>query len=266
MALVVFTSLCGCLLSPFPIHGLSAALGILSITLASGAAGCLNQWYEAKSDARMERTKNRPVAAGRITPLAGLTFGLLIAFLSLCIMQLTFGFFQSFFLFFNIIFYSFFYTVVLKPNTDQNIVIGGGAGALPPVIGYSFCGTVDLYAWVLFLIIFMWTPTHFWALSLRLKDDYKSANIPILPNTKGNLYTKKMMGVYAILTTMCSFIPLFLRHSMGLMWFIFIVLNTIWLHLSYAVYKDQKDPIKLFLFSILYLFLIFFSLIIFHRL
>ncbi|CAO4847888.1 MAG: Protoheme IX farnesyltransferase [Holosporales bacterium] len=266
MALVVFTSLCGFLLSPFPIHGLSAALGILSITLASGAAGCLNQWYEAKTDARMQRTKNRPVAAGRITPLASLTFGLFIAFLSLCIMQLTFGFFQSFFLFFNIVFYSYFYTVILKPNTDQNIVIGGGAGALPPVIGYSLCGTIDLYALVLFLIIFMWTPTHFWALSLRLKDDYKCANIPILPNTKGDHHTKKMMVVYALLTTLSSFIPLFLRSSMLVMWFAFITLNVVWLHLSYSVYKDQKDPIKLFLFSILYLFLIFFMLVVFHRL
>lgn len=265
MALVVFTSFCGCLLSPFPIHGLSAALGILSITLASGAAGCLNQWYEKKTDALMQRTKNRPVASGRITAHASLIFGLIITSLSLCIMQMAFGLFQSLFLLFNIAFYAFFYTVILKPNTDQNIVIGGGAGALPPVIGYSLGGTVDVYALMLFLIIFMWTPTHFWALSLRLKDDYKSANIPILPNTKGDLYTKKMMVLYAVLTTLMTFCPLFLRSSRIILWIGFVIINTVWLYLSYATYKDQKDPIKLFLFSILYLFFIFFMLVIFHR-
>lgn len=265
MGLVVFTSVCGYLMAPHTIHPFLAVVGILAIALGAGSSGCLNQWYEAKSDALMLRTKNRPVASGRIPVDSALSFGLILAASSLLIMQIAFGTKSCLLLAFTIWYYAYFYTVLLKPNTDQNIVLGGAAGALPPVLGYSLVSSVDLFALSLFLIIFCWTPTHFWALSLNLKDDYAKAKIPVLPNTKGDFRTTIWIFVYAILTAIVSYIPLVLRPAAVSLWVIVSVLNIFWLMFSFRpIYNcTRKTTFPLFLYSMAYLFFLFLAFSIF---
>ncbi len=259
MALVIFTSFCGYMLAPYSVHPFLAFAGILSIALSAGASGCLNQWYEAKTDRIMARTKNRPVASNRISKEEAFNFGIALSVLSLILMQLSFGLFPCLFLAFTIFYYAYFYTVILKPNTDQNIVIGGAAGAFPPMIGYCLAAPIDLFALSLFLIVFLWTPAHFWALSFSIKDDYKEANIPILLNTKGAHYTVKAIYAYALLTTFISFLPLILRSASMLTWGSVSVLNVIWMYYSTAllVSIEKKQAMRLFFYSIFYLFALF---------
>jgi protoheme IX farnesyltransferase len=265
MGLVIFTALCGYILSPFSIHPFLAFVGLLAIATGAGASGCLNQWYEARTDALMDRTRHRAVSSGAIPADAALSLGIILSILSIIVLQITFGLMQCLLLAFTIFYYAFVYTVCLKPYTDQNIVWGGVSGALPPVIGYSLGGTIDLYAGILFFIIFFWTPAHFWALSLTLKEDYNKAHIPILPNTKGDAYTKKQILLYATLTALISFLPLFLRHSPLILWGIFIILNVIWLKKCIHLYNETlPQPLKVFFFSMVYLFSIFLLLSIFH--
>lgn len=259
MLLVVFTSFCGYMLAPYSVHPFLAFSGILSIALSAGASGCLNQWYEAKTDAMMTRTKNRPVASNRISREEAFNFGIALSILSLILMQLSFGFFPCLFLAFTIFYYAYFYTVILKPNTDQNIVIGGAAGAFPPMIGYCIAAPIDLFSVSLFLIIFLWTPAHFWALSFSLKDDYKAANIPVLLNTKGERYTAKAIYFYALCTTLISFLPLILRDASMLTWGSVYALNIIWMYYAAAllVTLEKKQAMSLFFYSIFYLFALF---------
>ncbi|MBP9752366.1 MAG: heme o synthase [Proteobacteria bacterium] len=267
MSLVIFTSVCGYLLSPFSVHPFLAFVGILSIAIGAGASGCLNQWYEQKTDALMSRTKNRPIPSGRIDSDSALSFGVILSITSIILLQISFGLLQSFLLLFTILFYSLFYTIILKPNTPQNIVWGGISGALPPVIGYSLGGSIDVYAFCLFLIIFFWTPAHFWALSLNCKDDYANASIPIMPNIKGDQYTKNLIFVYAILTTLSTFLLIYLRESSILYISLLIILNTYWLYICYQLRRkgtNQKDNLKVFFYSMIYLFLIFLFTSIFH--
>lgn len=265
MGLVIFTTLCGYMLSPFSVHPFLALVGLLAIATGAGASGCLNQWYEARTDVLMERTKHRVLAIGIISSDAALALGIILSILSIIILQITFGLVQSLLLSFTIFYYAYIYTVLLKPHTDQNIVWGGVSGALPPVIGYSLGGSLDLYAWILFFIIFFWTPAHFWALSLTLKEDYSKANIPILPNTKGDSYTKKKIFIYAFWTSITSFLPLFLRPSSFILWGLFIILNALWLQKCYQLWNESLlNPLKVFFFSMFYLFFIFLFLSIFH--
>lgn len=259
MTLVIFTSFCGYILAPYSVHPFLAFSGILSIALSAGASGCLNQWYEAKTDAMMIRTKNRPLPSNRISKEEALNFGIVLSVLSLILMQLSFGLFSCLFLAFTIFYYAYFYTVILKPNTDQNIVIGGAAGAFPPMIGYTLAAPIDLFAISLFLIIFLWTPAHFWALSFNIKDDYKAANIPVLLNTKGSLYTVKAIYFYALLTTLTSFFPLILRGASTLSWGSVGMLNVIWMYFATALLVSikKKHAMSLFFYSIFYLFALF---------
>jgi protoheme IX farnesyltransferase len=264
MALVIFTSFSGYILSPHSCSPFFVFIGILSISIAAGASGCLNQWYEAETDALMERTKNRPVASGKITKESALSFGIILSVISLIMMQAAFGLLQTFLLAFTIWFYAYFYTIILKPRTPQNIVWGGISGALPPVIGYSLGGTIDIYAFVLFLIIFFWTPPHFWALSMTLKDDYKKAGIPLMPTEKGEVYTKKLMIFYGILTSLSSLLLLYLRETNIFHIISYVAINIYWFFLILNNNFTKNKNIKLFLFSILYLFLIFFLASCFH--
>ncbi|CAO5680380.1 MAG: Protoheme IX farnesyltransferase [Holosporales bacterium] len=267
MSLVIFTSICGYILSPFIVHPFLAFVGILSIAMGAGASGCLNQWYEAKTDSYMLRTKNRPIPSGRIDPDSALSFGVILSITSLILLQVSFGVLQSFLLFFTIIYYTCFYTMVLKPNTVQNIVWGGASGALPPLIGYSLGGTVDVYAFFLFLIIFFWTPVHFWALSLNCKEDYKNARIPIMVNLKGEQYTKNLMFVYALLTSLSTGMLVYLRESSLLFVILLLVLNFIWLYVCYRFTfskNNEKQNLKVFFYSMIYLFLVFLFAAIFH--
>ena len=259
MTLVIFTSFCGYMLAPYSVHPFLAFSGILSIALSAGASGCLNQWYEAKTDRMMERTKNRPVSSKRISREEAFNFGIALSVLSLLLMQLSFGLFPCLFLALTIFYYAYFYTVILKPNTDQNIVVGGAAGAFPPMIGYSLAAPIDLFAVSLFLIIFLWTPAHFWALSFSIQDDYKAANIPVLLNTKGPRYTVKAIYFYALLTTLISFLPLILRNASMLTWGSVGVLNIIWMYYATALFVsiEKKQAMSLFFYSIFYLFALF---------
>lgn len=264
MGLVVFTAYCGYLLSPFSIHPFLAFVGILSIALGAGASGCLNQWYESKTDALMSRTKNRPIPSGRVSKESALRFGMVLAFTSVLLLQIAFSALQSLSLLFTIFYYSFFYSVILKPYTVQNIVIGGASGAFPPVIGYSLGGTIDTYAFFLFLIIFLWTPMHFWSLAFGIKDDYKASGLPILHNAKGDQYTKRRIFYYTIMTILSTFIPLLLRPSSILAWFSFFILNSILFYFAVELQKNTKKYKDLFLFSMIYLFFIFLFLVFFH--
>lgn len=259
MALVIFTSFCGYLLAPYSIHPFLAFSGIFAIALGAGASGCLNQWYEAKIDSMMMRTKNRPVAAGRIATEDAFKFGIILSLFSLIIMQISFGFAHCLFLAFTIFYYVYFYTVILKPNTDQNIVIGGASGAFPPMIGYFLAAPIDLFSISLFLIIFLWTPAHFWSLSFSLKDDYKKSNIPIVLNTKGERYTAKAIYIYAILTTVVSFVPLILRNTSVIAWGVVGIVNVIWLYYATALFAniEKTQAMTLFFYSIFYLFALF---------
>ena len=259
MALVIFTSFCGYMLAPYSVHPFLAFVGILSIALGAGASGCLNQWYEAKTDRMMIRTKNRPVASNRIAKEEAFNFGMALSALSLILMQISFGFAQCLFLAFTIFYYAYFYTVILKPNTDQNIVIGGAAGAFPPMIGYFLAAPIDVFSVSLFLIIFLWTPAHFWALSFSLSADYKQANIPILLNTKGAGYTAKAIYIYAILTTVMSFAPLILRDASIIVWGVVGIINVIWLYYATALFVniEKTQAMTLFFYSIFYLFALF---------
>ena len=262
---MVFTALSGYLVSPGAVHPFLGFVGILAIALGTGAAGCLNHWYEFKTDALMERTKNRPIANGVINPDDALSFGVILAVGSVILLEIAQGFLPSVLLAFSILFYVFFYTIYLKPRTWQSIVWGGAAGARPPVIGYSFSGNIDLYAWSLFLIIFLWTPSHFWVLAMGLKKDYASAGIPTLPNIKGDEVTRKQIFWYAVASGISSFIPLFMKQSHYVLWVCFIVLNAFWIIKSFMfMVKKEENSKKLFIFSIFYLFFIFLLLSIFH--
>lgn len=265
MLLVIFTAFCGYMVSPLHVHPFLAFVGILSIAIGAGASGCLNQWYEVHTDSLMKRTQNRPLVRGVIHTNDALGFGIILSLLSIILIQVSFGILQSFLLSFTIAYYAFFYTIYLKPRFSQNIVWGGAAGALPPVIGYSLGSPIDAYACSLFLIIFLWTPPHFWALAMTLKNDYEKAKTPMLPNIKGDIYTKKQIVYYAILTTLSSLLPIVLRPSHIFLTIIIIIVNIIWLHHAYKLYNETNyNPLKFFGISIFYLFVIFLLLSVFH--
>jgi heme o synthase len=194
MSLVVFTGVVGLLLAPGTIHPLIGFAAILCIAVGSGAAGAINMWYERDIDALMDRTKNRPLPQGRLQPGEALGFGVTLALGSVLAMYTLVNFWAAFYLAVAILFYVFVYTIFLKRRTPQNIVIGGAAGALPPVIGWAaVMNQTSLLPWILFGIIFLWTPPHFWALALYRSEDYKRANVPMLPVVGGIEGTKKML-------------------------------------------------------------------------
>ena len=263
MYLVVFTTLvgyiCGYTSSENVLNPYLSIIGIFAIALGAGSAGVLNQWYDRDIDSKMERTKNRPIPTGKIEPTDAFVFGLLGSILSIIIIGLSINWFAGFFLCFTIIFYAFFYTIVLKRYTDQNIVIGGASGAFPPMIGYVCAvGNLTLEAFILFGIIFLWTPPHFWALALKTKIEYRLANVPMLPNTRGDKVTKKQILLYAILVVLFSTILFFLDYN-SILYLIFSLL--LGMKFIYECIKllrfDDYDERKVFNFSIIYLFLIY---------
>ena len=197
MSLVVFTGLCGMLMAPGSLHPVLAFTAILCIAIGAGAAGCLNMWWDRDIDAVMSRTRNRPLPQGTIEPDSALAFGVISGLGSVMTMGVAIHWLAAGLLAVTILFYLFVYTIWLKRRTPQNIVIGGAAGALPPVIGWAaVTGTTPLEAWILFGIIFLWTPPHFWALSLYRYDDYVKAKVPMLPVTAGFPATKRQIMVY----------------------------------------------------------------------
>lgn len=263
MSLVIFTGFCGLWLAPGHTHPILEFTAILCIATGAGAAGCLNMWYERDVDRRMTRTMNRPTASGIIDPDSALSFGVILSFLSIMIMQVAVNTTAALLLALTIVFYIGVYTVLLKPNTPHNIVLGGAAGALPPVIGWAAVSPLDWRPWCLFLIIFMWTPAHFWALALNYSAEYAEAGLPMMPNTAGINKTKKYIVIYAILTVISTVIPYFLGMA-G--WFylgtaLFFGLGFIYLTIVLYKSDDLKEGLRVFAYSILYLFIIFAILI-----
>jgi protoheme IX farnesyltransferase len=264
MSLVIFTGFCGMWMAPGHIHPLIGFVAILCIALGAGAAGCLNMWYERHIDSAMSRTKNRPTALGIIDADTALAFGTILSFISVLLMQVCVNTLSASLLTLTIGFYVGVYTVLLKPNTPQNIVIGGLAGALPPVIGWASIAPIDMRPLSLLLIIFLWTPAHFWALAINHIDDYKQANLPMMPNVVGIDKTKKQVLLYAILTVISTIAPYYLKMS-GIFYLsvsLFFGAGFIYLCIQLIKSDDNKDGIKVFAYSILYLFLIFASLVI----
>ncbi len=259
MSLVVFTGLVGLLLAPGHIHPFIGSIAIFCIALGSGASGAINMWYERDIDALMSRTKNRPIPAGRINPDSAIEFAAIMAGASVFIMAVAVNYLSALLLLSAICFYVFIYTVWLKRRTPQNIVIGGAAGAFPPLIGWAaVTGSLAPEPLLLFLIIFMWTPAHFWALALYRSDDYKMAGIPMLPVVAGVQETKRQIIIYSFLLVFSSILP-FLYHYSGKVYLIgALLLGARFIHHSTLVYRGGPETsFKMFKFSIYYLFLLF---------
>jgi heme o synthase len=272
MSLVVFTALCGLLAAPGTINPVIAFTAILCIAVGAGASGALNQWYEADVDAKMQRTAARPLPDGRMERPAALQFGIILAAFSVGIMGVAVNWLSAGILAFSIFFYAVVYTMWLKPNTPQNIVIGGAAGAFPPVIGWAaVTGSVAILPLLMFAIIFLWTPPHFWALALFMKADYGAAGIPMLPNVAGQKATRNQIFGYSWVMAAAALAPWALGLTGVLYGYPVLALTLAFLALAFAVWRNvnidaegMKAEKRLFGFSILYLFLLF-ALLAFDR-
>jgi protoheme IX farnesyltransferase len=270
MSLVVFTGLCGLLASRAPIHPVIAFTAVLCIALGAGAAGALNQWYEADLDAKMKRTANRPLPGGRLDRQAALHFGVGLSVFSVILMGLAANWLAAAWLAVSILFYVLVYTVWLKPRTAQNIVIGGAAGAFPPLIGWAAAtGDTPLLPWLLFAIIFLWTPPHFWALSLFVRTDYAKAGVPMLPVVSGIEVTRRHILLYTLPMIAAAIAPWALGLASWVYGAVSILLNVIFLALAISVARNRAtEPAamgpekKLFGFSILYLFALFAAVVV----
>ena len=265
MSLVVFTALCGLLAAPGHVHPIIGFTAILCIALGAGASGALNQYYEADIDAKMARTAKRPLPAGRMDREAALHFGIGLSAFSVGIMGVAVNWLAAGILAFSIFFYAVVYTIWLKRWTPQNIVIGGAAGAFPPVIGWAaVTGDITLVPILLFAIIFLWTPPHFWALALFMKSDYAAAGVPMLPVVSGQKVTRNQIFAYSFPMAAAALAPVALGESGWLYGATAVALNLIFLILAFAVWRnatveasEMKPEKRLFAFSILYLFLLF---------
>jgi len=264
MSLVIFTCAVGYLTSNSDTNTLDAMISIAFVAIGAGAAGCLNMWYESDLDALMTRTCLRPIPTGKINRKQALTFGITLSVISVIALNYFSNFLSASLLLFTIFFYLFVYTIWLKRKTPQNIVIGGVAGALPPVIGWTIAtNAISLEPLSYFFIIFFWTPSHFWALSLYKADDYKKAKIPMLPLTDGIEKTKLYIFVYSLLMLPIIIFPYLIGFS-GFVYLLPALILTIYYNIiCYDLYKyrknkfDLKKAKKVFGYSILYLFLIF---------
>ena len=264
MSLVIFTCAVGLLTAPTMVSTQDAIIGILLVSMGAGAAGALNMWYESDLDAFMSRTCLRPIPTGKVNKNQALIFGITLSVISVVALDYFTNRVSAGILLFTIIFYVLIYTIWLKKRTSQNIVIGGAAGALPPVIGWTIAtGSLSLEPLVFFLIIFFWTPSHFWALSLYKSEDYKKANIPMLPVTNGIESTKVNIFVYSLIMLPVIIFP-YVINFVGLVFLIPSLLLTIYYnYLCFDLYKFKKNKFSakkaksIFGYSILYLFLVF---------
>ena len=264
MSLVVFTAIAGLVVAPGALHPVLAAIAVLCIAVGAGAAGAINMWYERDIDAMMARTSTRPLPAGRMTPGDALGFGAVLAVGSVSVMALAVNWTAAALLALTIGFYVFVYTIWLKRRTPQNIVIGGAAGAFPPMIGWAaVTGDVGLGAISLFALIFMWTPPHFWALSLYKSGDYAAAGIPMLPVVAGSDETKRQIVLYALLLVPVSLVPSFLGVTGIVYAAVAAAMSLAFLILAWQLRRaeDEASAPRLFGFSILYLFVLFATMI-----
>lgn len=264
MSLVIFTALVGMVAAPGHIHPVLGAIALFAIAVGAGASGALNMWYEADIDSVMQRTAARPIPRGRITEDEALTFGVVLAVGSVLTLGVLVNWVAGALLALTIAFYVVVYTMWLKRRTPQNIVIGGAAGAFPPMVGWAaVTGGVSIESIVLFLIIFMWTPPHFWALALYRNRDYQRAGVPMLPVVAGDAETRKQILLYSVLMVATAAAPIFI----GLGGLVYAATSTVlggvflWLAVNVWRIRDGRDSDKaakqLFLFSILYLFSLF---------
>jgi len=285
MSLVVFTALTGLVCAGQPIHPVLGAVAILCIAVGAGASASLNMWYDADIDAKMRRTRSRPVPSGKVQGADALTLGVVLSLFSVMLMGMALNWFSAGLLAFTIVFYAVVYTMWLKRWTAQNIVIGGLAGALPPVIGWAaVTGTAPANAWLLCAIIFMWTPPHFWALSLYTSEDYAKAGVPMMPVVKGAASTRKQILIYSLLLIPVCIAPAFTGLG-GLAYLAVSGLGgLVFLLLAWRLFRSQagdaadprnddglydvragaRDARNLFAFSILYLSLLFATLLVEH--
>ena len=282
MSLVVFTGLTGLICAHRPMHPFLAMVAILCIAVGAGASASLNMWFDADIDARMRRTRGRPVPSGKVQGADALGLGITLSLFSVGLMGMAVNWLAAFLLAFTILFYAVVYTMWLKRSTPQNIVIGGLAGALPPVIGWAAAtGTAPLNAWLLCAIIFMWTPPHFWALSLYTSEDYAKAGVPMMPVVKGAKSTRLQILVYSLLLIPVCVAPAFTGLGGAAYLGVSSVGGAVFLLLAFRLYRSNageaadprnddglydvragaRDARNLFAFSILYLSLLFATLL-----
>ena len=260
MSLVVFTGAVGLFTAPGTLHPLQQFITLLCIAIGSGAGGAINMWYDRDIDASMHRTNKRPIPAGKIAPDDALVFGIALAVGSVMLLGLAVNWLSAVFLASGIAFYVYVYTIWLKRRTSQNIVIGGAAGAIPPVIGWAaVTGDTSLTPWLLFAITFFWTPPHFWALALYRHEDYARVGVPMLPVIAGTQSTKRQIIAYTVLLAIITLLPVFLGISGAPYLVAALTLNGIFLyHAMRVLHSDTPaHAIQMFLFSISYLFLLY---------
>ena len=264
MSLVIFTCAVGLLTASNDVPFVKAVISIFFVAIGAGAAGALNMWYEADLDKLMKRTCLRPIPTGKLNKKQALIFGILLSIISIIGLYFSSNLLSAIILFITISFYVFVYTIWLKRKTPQNIVIGGASGALPPVIGWTIANnSLSFEPITFFLIIFFWTPSHFWALSLFKADDYKKANIPMLPLTNGIENTKKNILIYSIIMLPVVIVPYAIGFVGNVYLIISLLLTFCYIYICYDLYKFKKNKFeiskakKVFSYSILYLFLLF---------
>lgn len=265
MTLVVYSAFTGACLAPASMHPFLFFVSILAIALGSGGSASLNMWYDRDIDQLMTRTRGRPIPCRKIAPHDALAFGVILSLIATFVLSVSANFYASALLLFSIFFYVVIYTIWLKRTTPQNIVIGGAAGAFPPVIGWlAATPSLTLEPIILFLIIFFWTPYHFWALAYYRHEDYARANIPMYPNVYGHAKTRQQIFVYALLTIAATFMPAFLgyAHTFYALTTILISCVLIYYVASFMRRSDYKSARALFKFSLLHLFAIFTCLLV----
>ncbi|MEO5804932.1 MAG: heme o synthase [Devosia sp.] len=268
MSLVVFTAFVGLVVAPGAINPIVALIAVLCIAIGGGASGALNMWYDSDIDAIMSRTQNRPIPAGRISRNQALVFGIVLAAFSVGVLGLATNWLAAGFLAFTIFFYVVIYTMWLKRLTPQNIVIGGAAGSFPPMIGWAAVnGTITIQSAALFLIVFLWTPPHFWALALYKQSDYGAAGVPMMPNVAGEESTKLQILVYSALLAASTLLPSFLGMAGWLYTAVAVVTGVSFTFLAWRLYRApdgvpmRKMARNLFAYSLSYLFIVFFALL-----
>ena len=264
MSLVLFTCMVGLLIAPTHVSFSVSMISLLAVAIGSGAAGSLNMWYESDLDAIMSRTCLRPIPAGKVKKNQALLFGIILTLASVSMLYYFTNLISAVLLASTISFYFFIYTIWLKRKTSQNIVIGGAAGALPPVIGWTIStGTISIEPIILFLIIFFWTPSHFWALSLYKSSDYKKAKIPMLPIISGIEVTKLNILIYALIMLPVAAAPYFFNFGSIVYLLISSTMTSYYVYLCYKLFKTKNIKLsnilarKIFIYSIFYLFFLF---------
>ncbi len=269
MSLVVFTALVGMLVAPVDINPVIGFIAIVCIAIGAGASGALNMWYDADIDAVMSRTINRPIPSGRMTPGEALVFGVVLSVFSVTLLALATNWVAGAFLAFTIFFYAVIYTMWLKRSTPQNIVIGGAAGAFPPMVGWAaVTGMLSWESFALFLIIFLWTPPHFWALALYKQGDYGAAGVPMMPNVAGEASTKRQIFAYSVILAVASLLPVALGFSGWIYGAAALVTGLSFAFLALRLLRAddnvtmKRNARSLFTFSLSYLFVLFLALLI----